>query len=176
MPVRINMLGLLCLLVVASSAAVGQHPYRPVPSQQQTYHKPHDWAPGVSVVTPSFDYLPANPEAVCSECRERPILDAVDHWSERWAPWVVGPALLDKAEAKLGLQDARYHAYGGAEFILWNTNSPSVAPLITTSPAGTPQAQAGVLGQPGTSTLFGGGLYDDTRRLIAGRHHRASVL
>jgi hypothetical protein len=30
-----------------------------------------------------------------------------------------------------------------------------VPPLVTTSPIGTPQAQAGVLGQPGTSILFG---------------------
>ncbi len=30
-------------------------------------------------------------------------------------------------------------------------------PLVTTSTAGTPQEQAGVLGQPGTSVLFGGG-------------------
>ena len=29
-------------------------------------------------------------------------------------------------------------------------------PLVTTSPAGTAQAQAGVLGQPGTTVLFGG--------------------
>lgn len=37
-------------------------------------------------------------------------------------------------------------------------------PLVTTSPIGTPQAQAGVLGQPGITILFGNGdLVDDTR-------------
>jgi hypothetical protein len=37
-------------------------------------------------------------------------------------------------------------------------------PLITTSPAGTPQAQAGVLGAPGTAVLFGGSdVNDDVR-------------
>lgn len=46
--------------------------------------------------------------------------------------------------------------YGTAEYLLWWTDSMATPPLATTSPAGTPQAQAGVLGQPGTSILFGG--------------------
>ncbi len=53
--------------------------------------------------------------------------------------------------------------YGSAEVMRWSTNSPSVQPLITTSVAGTAQGDAGVLGQPGTSVLFGGELFEDTR-------------
>ena len=35
--------------------------------------------------------------------------------------------------------------------------------LVTTSPAGTPRVQAGVLGRPTTQVLFGGGVNDDVR-------------
>lgn len=41
------------------------------------------------------------------------------------------------------------------ELLLWATSGNSLAPLVTSSPAGTPAAQAGVIGQPGTSILFG---------------------
>jgi hypothetical protein len=43
------------------------------------------------------------------------------------------------------------------ELLLWATSGQSLPALVTASPAGTPPAQAGVIGQPGTSTLFGGG-------------------
>ena len=42
-----------------------------------------------------------------------------------------------------------------AEYLLWWTQGDHVSALVTTSTAGTPQPQAGVLGQPNTSTLFG---------------------
>lgn len=42
-----------------------------------------------------------------------------------------------------------------AEYLLMWTKGMSTPPLVTTSTAGTPQAQAGVLGQPGTTILFG---------------------
>ncbi|MDI9446783.1 MAG: BBP7 family outer membrane beta-barrel protein [Planctomycetota bacterium] len=42
------------------------------------------------------------------------------------------------------------------DFLMWWTPSADLPPLVTASPANTPQAQAGVLGQPGTSVLFGG--------------------
>lgn len=51
-----------------------------------------------------------------------------------------------------------------AEYLLWWTRGMNTPPLATTSPIGTPQAQAGVLGQPGTTILFGNGdLVDDAR-------------
>ena len=44
----------------------------------------------------------------------------------------------------------------GVDGLLWWIQGMSLPPLVTTSPAGTPQAQAGVLGTPGVGTLFGG--------------------
>jgi len=52
---------------------------------------------------------------------------------------------------------SRGRFYGRAEYLLWQFDGMQLPPLVTTSPAGTPQAQAGVLGQPGTEILFGGG-------------------
>ena len=39
--------------------------------------------------------------------------------------------------------------------LLWWTKGAAIPPLLTTSPDATPYSQAGVLGQPGTSILFG---------------------
>jgi len=44
-----------------------------------------------------------------------------------------------------------------SEYLMWWGKSVDLPPLATTSPLGTLQDQAGVLGQPGTSVLFGGG-------------------
>jgi hypothetical protein len=43
-----------------------------------------------------------------------------------------------------------------ADCLLWWTRGNSVPPLVTSSPPGTPQNQAGVLGFPATTILFGG--------------------
>ena len=45
--------------------------------------------------------------------------------------------------------------YGTIDVLAWWTRGNPTPPLITTSPPGTPQAQAGVLGQPNTSILYG---------------------
>src|SRR6476659_9640207 len=45
--------------------------------------------------------------------------------------------------------------WGGAEYLLWWVEGQRIPALVTTSPPGTPLAQAGVLGLPGTSALFG---------------------
>src|SRR5262245_31571922 len=41
------------------------------------------------------------------------------------------------------------------EYLLWWLSAPKLPPLVTTSPPGTPQIDAGVLGSPGTAVLFG---------------------
>ncbi|MGD0516815.1 MAG: BBP7 family outer membrane beta-barrel protein [Thermoguttaceae bacterium] len=46
------------------------------------------------------------------------------------------------------------------EYLSWWSKSASLPPLATTSPNGTPAAQAGILGQDGTNILFGGGDVD----------------
>jgi hypothetical protein len=48
----------------------------------------------------------------------------------------------------------RFWARG--EYLLWWTKSSPVPPLVTTSPPGTPATEAGVLGLPTTTVLFGG--------------------
>ena len=42
-----------------------------------------------------------------------------------------------------------------AEYLYWRTNGMDLPPLVTTSPLGTPIGEAGVLGEPDTSILFG---------------------
>jgi len=44
------------------------------------------------------------------------------------------------------------------EYLLWWTQGSHLPPLATTSPVGTEPNVSGVLGQPGTSILFGGGM------------------
>ena len=48
------------------------------------------------------------------------------------------------------------HGWVRMEYLGWFMNGMHVPPLVTTSPTGTPQAEAGVIGQPGTSVLYGG--------------------
>jgi hypothetical protein len=51
-----------------------------------------------------------------------------------------------------------------ADYLLWWMKGASLPPLLTTSPPGTPRAEAGVLGAPGTVVLFGGsGVNDELR-------------
>jgi hypothetical protein len=59
-------------------------------------------------------------------------------------------------------------AWARAETLLWWMKGASLPPLFTTSPAGTPPSQAGVLNAPGTTVLFGdSGVGGDAR--IGGR-------
>lgn len=54
--------------------------------------------------------------------------------------------------------------WGQVSALAWWTREMTLPPLVTTSPVGTPQAQAGVLGASGTEVLFGGGdLFADLR-------------
>jgi len=63
--------------------------------------------------------------------------------------------------------------YIEGEYLLWWVQGEDTPPLVTTSTPGTPRLQAGVLGQPNTSILFGGEeLNSDGRsgaRLVLGR-------
>lgn len=47
------------------------------------------------------------------------------------------------------------HGWVQAEYLSWTQDGMRIPALVTTSTAGTPRAQAGVLGQTATSTLFG---------------------
>jgi hypothetical protein len=50
------------------------------------------------------------------------------------------------------------------DYLLWWVNGNRLPPLITTSPAGTPPAAAGVLGTPGAEVLFGNTDVNDRAR------------
>jgi Putative beta barrel porin-7 (BBP7) len=50
------------------------------------------------------------------------------------------------------------------DYLAWTVKGDKLPPLATTSPPGTPQAQAGVLGVPGTSVLFGDSTVNDEWR------------
>lgn len=54
--------------------------------------------------------------------------------------------------------------YVRADYLMWWVQGNRVPPLVTTSPLGTPAEQAGVLGESGTSTLFGDQQVDDGLR------------
>jgi hypothetical protein len=50
------------------------------------------------------------------------------------------------------------------DYLLWHVKGDSLPPLVTTSPAGTPRTQAGVLGTPGVAPLFGDSRVNDDWR------------
>ena len=54
--------------------------------------------------------------------------------------------------------------WGRVEYLLWWTKGTDLPPLITSSPAGTPQNEAGVLGLPNTTILYGDGYVNDDPR------------
>lgn len=55
-----------------------------------------------------------------------------------------------------------------ADLLLWWMKGANTPPLLSASPAGTPVSQAGVLGTPGASTLFGGQPYNQGM-MVGGR-------
>lgn len=67
--------------------------------------------------------------------------------------------------------DPVYYVRG--EYLHWWVSGDDTPPLVTTSPPGTPRIDAGVLGEPGTTVLFGGDeLNDEGRsgaRIVLGR-------
>jgi hypothetical protein len=56
-------------------------------------------------------------------------------------------------------QSGRFWVTG--EYLYWHADGFNVPPLITTSPPGTPQSSAGVLGAPGTAVVLGGERLND---------------
>ena len=71
---------------------------------------------------------------------------------------------LPKMRGVSGLAGPADRFWLRAEYLHWWTEGMDTPPLVTTSPAATPQNQAAVLGEPGTRTLSGGGeLNDDSK-------------
>lgn len=71
-----------------------------------------------------------------------------------YAPYYTTP---DTSYQPSCCRGSRGRFYGSAEYLLWWFDGMQTPPLVTSSPAGTPQAQAGVLGQPNTQILYGNG-------------------
>jgi Putative beta barrel porin-7 (BBP7) len=70
----------------------------------------------------------------------------------------LAPAAADDRTVKPGfflLQPRDGSFWVGAEYLGWSAKGDKLPPLVTTSPPGTPRAQSGVIGAPGTSVLFG---------------------
>jgi hypothetical protein len=59
---------------------------------------------------------------------------------------------------------AGYRIWIKPDWINYRTKGQDLPPLVTTSPVGTPQTEAGVLGEPDTSILFGNQEVDEDRR------------
>ena len=112
-------------------------------------------------------------EPVPASCCDRNIVD------EAW----MGPGELAYRLATNRCSCSRDHtrvfrtelpgrAWLSAEYLLWATQGTSLPPLVTASPLGTPTADAGVIGTPGTRILYGNGGVDGTMlsgaRLAAG--------
>jgi hypothetical protein len=74
------------------------------------------------------------------------------------------PASAADLRAKPVIKAPRPTAGGfwtAAEYLLWSAKGDKLPPLVTTSPLGTPMPQAGVLGAPGTSVVFGNNAVND---------------
>ena len=69
-----------------------------------------------------------------------------DHTPDRSCP-------LPACECPVCVPPGRF--WVGVDYLLWGVRGDSLPPLVTTSPAGTARAGAGVLSSPGTVTLFG---------------------
>jgi hypothetical protein len=83
----------------------------------------------------------------------------------------LGPAMgcMDPSCQKGGPCDLHQHHgprfFGRAEYLLWFTDRRFIGPpLVTTSDAGTSAADAGVIGLPTTTVLFGNDFVDDAPR------------
>ncbi|HEX3314976.1 MAG TPA: BBP7 family outer membrane beta-barrel protein [Gemmataceae bacterium] len=63
-----------------------------------------------------------------------------------------------------GTVRARRTIWGSIDYVYWIGKGDVPPPLVTTSPAGTPIATAGVLGAAGTTTLFGNNALNDEGR------------
>ena len=63
-----------------------------------------------------------------------------------------------------GPVESRRRVWGSVDYILWQAKGDKPPALVTTSPVGTPAGQAGVMGAPNTSLLFGNQQLNDQYR------------
>jgi len=90
--------------------------------------------------------------------------DEGDSQNYGFGPGFAGDCGGDCGDACGSCGPCRGPIYVRGEYLLWWLNGDSLPPLVTTSPSGTAQTQAGVLGQPGTTVLFGNQAVNNTGR------------
>ena len=109
------------------------------------------WA---SLASPALaDGLGIMPEGLSWDAVQAGFLGGSESCAEA-APGCADPAM----QADWGRRRRCWDSYGDIELLLWWTKGTGLPPLVTTSPSGTPRADAGVLGEPGTTVLFGDSL------------------
>lgn len=133
-------------------------PLTPIPSPA-TSGSPSAGSPAASSPSPGSSSAPI----IISEgdAAEGPLLNAPDlidspdelrQITPQQDPWHVAPCGPPE------------WLWGQVSVLAWWTKGMALPPLVTTSPAGTPQSQAGVLGATGTQVLFGNeDLFTDAR-------------
>jgi hypothetical protein len=131
-------------------------PLTPIPSPSGSNTRSND-------ATPSGDSDSGNslPEVVSEgEVVEGPLLNSPDG-ADMSEPETLLPTPDPWHVAPCGPPE---RVWGQIDAVMWWTKELALPPLVTTSPPGTPQAQAGVIGAQGTQVLFGNeDLFTDPR-------------
>ncbi len=145
-----TMLGMLVLGIWTSPATAQLAPWQQPPGSDRS-----NWS------NPPHADPPPEGEGISDRLSQTPNLDTPDYSSTPWSgedfeqegtalgcrPGYLSNLFCDSVHDRFWLR---------GEFLGWWTKGFATPPLLTTSPTGTPQSQAGVLGAPGTSVLFGG--------------------
>jgi len=154
---------------------------RPVPVAARSARPP-------SAVAPATRFQEVVPPQTSSGERLPPPSDQMLEVQPRTLRQGVAPDAIQVPAPEVYYDDGMYHANDGGgyypqnqwctpmlpmlsgmnfsvrgELLYWWTNAMHTPSLATTSPANTPQAEAGVLGEDGTRSLFGGNLNDEIR-------------
>lgn len=112
-----------------------------------------------SCTTPAQAYAAAAPTCGAPGCADPACAD----------PWCAPPVAQEFCCPEPACCDM---GFGRVEYLMWWSHGRNTPPLATTSPNGTPQAAAGVLGEPDTTVLFGGDYGEELRnglRVTVGR-------
>ncbi len=137
---------------------------RPAVAQLAPWQQPPGSQPAATTVQPDptpGGPLPASAQPANFDSSGNPSFGGLENSPPPWAtedyerdggPLGLGRGFLPN----LAFDLAHDRIWVRSEFLAWWAKGFATPPLLTTSPAGTDASQAGVLGAPGTSVLFGG--------------------
>ncbi len=149
-------LGILGLGFWASPAAAQLAPWQQPPGadgrdQSNAPHpNPLPEGEGISSGTASLDLPGSRPELATPD--QSPAPWASEEYERDGGPFGFGRGFLPN----LAYEAVHDRFWVRGEFLAWWSKGFATPPLLTTSPTGTAESQAGVLGEAGTSVLFGG--------------------